>query len=237
MFDEEKKSKVVSLIQGATEPIEESVKPKRAPRSKPAQTAGNAVNISGSNNSIAQVGNGNTYNDHKTVIQTLKTTLEVAPPPGSIGANPLLRSRIDKLFKAINKFRAERLGDKYKYGALYGEMARHFGLKAKEWTDMWLWPESRADEVIHFLEDKRDNTQQGRVNKAASRPGYKHTRGHLFRLEKEALAKLEWDGNSDAVRELRYRLIGKSSRSDMSDNEFANWVAHLEGEVRRAHEE
>lgn len=158
-------------------------------------------------------------------------------PPGSIGANPLLKSRIIKIFKKINEFRAERLGSKYKYGAIHGDLARHFGLKAKEWTDIWLWPDSRADEVISFLEDKRDNTLQGRVNKAASRAGYKHTRGHLFRLEGEALAKLEWDGSSDTVRELRYRLVGKTSRSDMTDNEFANWVAHLEGEVRRAHGE
>lgn len=225
------------MLKSGSEPIADAAKPKRAPRRKAASPASNVVNIGGNNNSIAQVGNGNTYNDHKTVIQTLKTTVEVAPPPGSIGAHPLLRSRIDKLFKAINKFRAERLGDKYKYGAIYGEMARHFGLKAKEWTDMWLWPESRADEVIHFLEDKRDNTRQARVNKASSRPGYKHTRPHLFRLEKEALAKLGWDDKSDAVRDLRYRLIGKSSRSDMMDNEFRNWVAHLEAEVRRVHGE
>lgn len=88
-----------------------------------------------------------------------------------------------------------------------------------------------------FLESKRDNTQQGRVNKAASSPVYKHTRGHLFRLEKEALDKLDWDGSSVSVRDMRLRLIGKSSRSEMSYNEFSNWVAYLEGEVKRAHGE
>lgn len=117
------------------------------------------------------------------------------------------------------------------------ELARAFGLKAAEWKQIWLWPESRAPEIVAWLEAKRDNTQEGRIRKAVQRPGYMHTRGHLFRMGTEALSRLGLDGNSDEVCRQRQLLTGHESRSTMPDAAFANWVAHLEAEVRRAHGE
>jgi hypothetical protein len=238
---EEDKEEIVRLIQEASEPLPEkepSTRPEKPPRKprarkKPGVAAPQAVTITGNGNNVA----GRDIN-HTHIRVTSKTTkVEVPLPPNSIGGNPLLRQRIEYLFKQINEYRYERLGKKYRFGAIHGELAKEFGLKSKDWKQMWLWPEARADAVIKFLEDKRDNTQQGRIEKAATREGYRHTRPHLFRIEKECLDKLEWDGTSDEVRDMRYRLIGKASRAEMSYDELARWVAYLQGEVKRFHGE
>jgi len=219
-----------------------SAKPPRKPRAKPTQRIEGDDNVQMGGRGVTQTirGNGNVQLAGGVQVLSIRTTkakVEIAPPPGSIGAVGLLKARIDGLFKEINAFRAERLGQGFKYGAIYGELARAFGLKAADWKQIWLWPESRAAEIVAWLEAKRDNTQEGRIRKAAQRPGYKHSRGHLFRLETEALSRLGLDGNSDEVRRQRQLLTGHESRSTMPDAAFANWVAYLEAEVRREHGE
>lgn len=108
-------------------------------------------------------------------------------------------------------------------------MAKAFGLKPVDWKNIWLWDESRAAEIIAWLESKRDNTQQGRIEKAAKGEGYKHTRGHLFDIEKDYLAQLGWDDN--VARPRRQLYTGKASRADMTDSEFRDWVGYLRREV------
>ena len=68
MFDEDKKSKVVKLITDA-------VKPKRAPRRKPAQPAGNVINIKTGNGDGNGIGNTiikteNVIHRHKVEVKT-----------------------------------------------------------------------------------------------------------------------------------------------------------------------
>lgn len=240
--DEAKKR--VSELLGEAEPAE---KPAKKPRAKHTLTQ----SIEGDGNFQAAAskgrvdqsisGNGNTQiagNIGKLTVRAPKAPkVEITPAPGTIGANHFLRDRIEDLIKKINQKRYERLGDKFKFGAIYGDLARAFGLKAADWKALWLWPESRADELIRWLEEKRDNTQPGRIEKAARREGYRHTRGHLFRIEQECLDRLELDADSVAVKDARWRVTGKRSRKDMSDNELRNWVAFLEREVARAHGE
>lgn len=235
MSDQDKK---LTLVKSALT----SAKQPRKPRSQPAQRIDGDDNVQAGGRSITQTirGNGNVQlagGAQVLSIRTTKAKVEIAPPPGSIGAVGLLKARIDGLFKEINAFRAERLGKGFKFGAIYGEMARAFDLKPADWKQIWLWPESRAAEIIAWLEVKRDNTQEGRIRKAAQKPGYKHARGHLYRLETEALSRLGLDVNSDVVRRQRHLLTGHESRSTMPDAVFANWVAHLEAEVRKVHGE
>ncbi|SMF94338.1 hypothetical protein SAMN02949497_1648 [Methylomagnum ishizawai] len=233
---EEDKEAIARLIQETSESAlpanEPSAKPK-APRSRKKKEPVIAVNGNGN-----QVAGGDINNTtHIRVAGSSRPKIEVLPPPGSIGANPLLRVRIDDLFKQINDFRHKRLGKSFRFSGIHGDLAKAFGLKSKEWRQIWLWQESRADEVIAWLEAKRDNTQQGRIEKAARGEGYRHTRPHLFRIEKECLEKLGWDGSSPEVRAMRYRMIGKESRADMSYNELARWVAYVQEEVKRFHGE
>ena len=159
----------------------------------------------------------------------------LAPPRGSIGANPDLCSRINVLIKQINDYRFQRLGKSFKFGAIYGELAKAFGLKSADWKAIWLWDESRSLEVVAWLEGKRDNTIQGRIKKAAKGEGYQHTRGHLFAQEKDYLTQLGW-GDKDALAR-RQLITGKASRADMDDNEFRNWVGYLRRELERMYEE
>lgn len=158
-----------------------------------------------------------------------RVKIELTPALGSIGANAALRARIEGLLKEINDARYERIGATYKFAALYGSLAKAFGLKSAEWKNIWLWHEFRAPEVIAWLEGARDNTQAGRIKKAAKGAGYKHTRPHLFRLEGDYLGQLGMsDEDALATRQL---ITGKSSRKDMTDNEFSNWVGYLARKV------
>lgn len=179
-------------------------------------------------------GNGNVQISgamHKLTVRTNKSPkIELTPPHDSIGANATLRLRIEGLIKQINDYRYQRLGEKFKFGAIYGELAKAFGLKPADWKNVWLWDESRAPELISWLEVKRDNTINGKIEKAASKEGYRHTRGHLFRLEKDYLAQLGWDESQSKSR--RMLMTGKNSRADMDDNEFRSWVGYLRQELK-----
>lgn len=170
-----------------------------------------------------------------TVRASRSPKIELAPAPGSIGANPALRLRIDGLLKEVEQYRYERIGKGYRFGTVYGELAKAFGLKASEWKNIWLQDEAVATEVIAWLEAKRDNTIQGRIKKAAKGEGYQHTRGHLFRIESDYLAQLGWDDRQ--ARDRRQLIAGAASRKDLSDNEFRNWVGYLRREVERMYDE
>lgn len=213
--------------------------PKKAKRSRkkvePTQTidGDNNTQIGASKVSKQSIqGSGNTQiagGVQSLTIKTGKAKVELAPPPGSIGASAVLRSRIEALIKEVNEYRYKRLGKAFKFGALYGELAKAFGLKASEWRSIWLWDEFRADEVVAWLESKRDNTQQGRINKAAKGEGFQHSRGHLFRLEKQYVEQLEWP--EDVTRKRLQLVTSHTSRADLSAAEFNNWVAYLRREV------
>lgn len=64
MFDEDKKAKVVNLVKESAKPTDDAAKPKRAPRRKAVQPAGNVFNIGGDNNSVGQVAVGDTHHHH-----------------------------------------------------------------------------------------------------------------------------------------------------------------------------
>lgn len=240
---DEAKERVSELL-GEAEPAEKQAKKPRAKRSLTQSIEGEAnFQAAESKGHVDQsiVGNKNTQiagNIGNLTVRTAKAPkMIITPAPGTIGADLLLRGRVEKLLKEVNQKRYERLGDKFKFGALYGDLARAFGLKPKEWKAVWLWPESRAGELIRWLEEKLYNTQQGRIEKVARREGYRHTRGHLFRIEQDCLDRLDLDADSETVKEWLKLKTGKESRSDLDDNEFRNWVAYLEGEVARAHGE
>ena len=187
-----------------------------------ASTGGAIQSVAGNNNQVTQ--NINTI-----------TKLHVGPPSGSIGAHVALRLRITSLVQEVQEYRRKRFSDEFKYGSVQGIAAKALGLQKDQWAQIWLWDISRAPEVIAEVERARDNTQEGRINKAAQQPGYRHTRGHLFRLEKDYLMQLEW--GDDKARNERLIVVGAASRADLSDNEFNNWVAHLRSEVQRMYGE
>lgn len=151
--------------------------------------------------------------------------VEMAAPDGTIGADPTLRARIESLIKQVNDYRYQRLGKAFRFAALHGELAKAFGMSPKNWKSLWLLDRAMAPDVIGWLQQRLDNTQQGRIDRAAGRRDYAHTRGHLFAQEKEYLLQLGWD--DEQAREQRYLCTGKASRRDMSNGEFQQWVSYL----------
>lgn len=178
-------------------------------------------------------GNGNVQiasADRVTINQGVpKVTTRVSPPLGTIGASAMLKKRIQKLADEILKSRRNRIGSDFDFRVFWKSMARDLG--TEKWTDIWLWDECRASEVIAVLEAARDKTIEGRIKKAAKREGYQHTRGHLFRQEREYGQHL---GLSDeGLKEEMYLTTGKESHRDLTYDEHYNFVLHLKRRLDR----
>jgi hypothetical protein len=243
MNDEDKKAKVVELFR-------DNAKPKRARRKDSTPVASQSIedgdyntqignglpvnqSIKGGSHNIQAAGMVNLTIRHEKP-KSVKVT--VAPPPGSIGANSLLKERIQGLFATLGERRKKRYGATA-FRVMYGKFKADFDIPEEQpWTIIWTWPEGRGDEIVRYLTAKCDQTIDGKIEKAAKRPGYRHSRGHLFRIEKELLAQLDLEPGSPEVRSELERYFGTSSRKDLSDNQFANWVKHLEAKVKKLYE-
>ena len=123
----------------------------------------------GSNN--IQVG-GNVSGGISIKAVTPKVNLSIQPPEGSIGANAMLTERIIGLFNDLGSRREERFG-KTAYPVMYNEFKKAFSIpKTQKYTTYLLWPESRADEIISYLEEKLSNTIKGRTIRAFDKKGH-----------------------------------------------------------------
>ena len=104
------------------------------------------------------------------------------------------------------------------------EFKKAFDLsKNQKYTDYKLWPESRGEEIITYLEQKLSNTIKGRKQSAASRKG--HSKPYLLG-ETGRLHKLLGWSDQEFRGHLHY-LFGVTSRSGLSQSQLANYVAYL----------
>ena len=101
------------------------------------------------------------------------------------------------------------------------------------YTIIWTWPKECAPEIIQYLEDKYSSTIQGKIEKAASKKGYLHTRPQLYKKEKELLEHLGLDMNSPEVRELLDSFFGVTSHTKISHLEHWHFVNYLEGLIKK----
>lgn len=156
-----------------------------------------------------------------------KISVDVQPPNGTIGANTYLVQRITKLFNELGLRREERFG-KTAYPVMYNEFKKHFSIpKTQKYTTYLLWPESRSEEILQYLEAKLDNTIKGRKIKAAARKG--HSMQHLLAETKKLHEMLGWSEQEYKAR-LHY-MFGVTSRSELNPSELANYVAFLKEQV------
>lgn len=143
----------------------------------------------------------------------------------------MLRDRIQSLIDELGMRRKERLGDKA-FAVMMSNFKKDFKIpKNKKWTCIWLWKKSRAQDIIQYFEEKLENTIQGRIEKAAAKPGYQHKRGQLFGFISKRLEELGWDPHSEKVRSRMKEYFGVTSRKDMNNEQLANWLAYLENKV------
>lgn len=187
----------------------------------------------------AATGNGNIQVAGDVVNVTLAARRKVVVKreyvSGTIGANPTLKDRIESMINELGLRRERRVGSNA-YAVVGSTLKKDFGIpKNTKWTSIWDWHESRAAELIEYLEAKLGNTIEGRIENAAKRPGYKLTRGQLFRVEKQYCDLLGCAPDSVEVKELRKQMFGTTSRKDLNDNQFRNWVEHLKLLVERVH--
>jgi hypothetical protein len=224
---EEKIKKIKAIIKDAVKSSDAD--PKAAPPRKSAARAKKTPTMSIVGDGNIQAGGNITQNFYSSS----KKAGVVAPPVGTIGANALLRDRIQTLIDELGMRRKERVGDN-----AFSVMLKNFKLyfkipKTKKWTCIWLWPESRAEEIIQYFDEKLGNTIKGRQERAASKPGYRQSRRQLFAQERKILDELGLDSDNPILRNCMKLYFGVSSRRDMTDEQLANWVAYLDQESER----
>ncbi len=166
------------------------------------------------------------------VAVTIKTggkAVKVTPPPGTIGHDPVLHNRIERLIDQLTKYRIERLG-KDQAGNIVRKIGSDFK-KAfripKQVSRAWL-PVERAPEAIAWLENLIDNTQHGRIRQARRR---NPSRGTLMGEQARLLKVLEWD-EERMRRELKLRF-GVTSRSELDLDSLQEWVYFLDREAKQ----
>lgn len=201
--------------------------PKRT-RRKSAKPESSTIMIVNGNGNVQVAGD---YN----VTTTKAPDIKVMPPQESIGADPLLKQRIMTLFNKIGEEREKRFGKKA-YQVMYGKFKSDFDIKNNPWTIIWTWPKACAPDIINYLEGKYNNTIKGKIEKAASRKGYVHTRPQLYKKEKELLAHLGLQMNSPEVRQLLKEFFGTTSHTKITHLEHWQFVSYLEGVVKQIEE-
>ncbi|MCP3130046.1 hypothetical protein [Shewanella sp. KJ2020] len=225
-------------------PEQEQPKPKKTRRKTSQKIIGDGNEQSSSGQVGSQYIKGN--NNKQTIVNSSVTNniYEVAgkapkpklsPTPGTIGANIALKNRITTLIKQIEEYRKKRMGSKFRYGVIHGELAKAFGLKNEDWPQIYLWDEHRADEVLQWLQGRLDNTQLGRVKRAYKGEGFQKSREYLYADEKNFVEQLGW--SQEKRKNVMAQVTGKLSRVDMDDNEFRNWVMHLRSKLEKMYGE
>ncbi|MFI5330015.1 MAG: hypothetical protein ACHQ2F_03125 [Desulfobaccales bacterium] len=185
------------------------------------------INHSNIYGNVRQIAEHKNY--HYTTIKP--PDIKILPPIGSIGANPLLKQAIKSKFDKLGEEREKRFG-KNAYRVMYNNFKRDFGIEGK-WTVIWEWPEACADEILKYLVEKNYNTMAGRVEKAATKPGYVHKRPYLYKREKELLAQIGVEISSEEVKGYLYRYFGVISHKNLTNLQHWQWVCYLEKEVEK----
>jgi len=77
--------------------------------------------------------------------------METGRSPGTIGADPDLRRRIESALAELCKARELQFGYAAQ-GAVVAALKRDFAIDSHlPWTTIWDWPVTRADEIINYL--------------------------------------------------------------------------------------
>jgi hypothetical protein len=155
----------------------------------------------------------------------------VLPPPGTIGANSLLKQAIKERFNKIGEEREKRFG-KNAYQVMYKNFKRDFEIQNQAWTVIWDWPEAIADAIIAYLDVKHANTIAGRNEEAIARGTMIPGKGHLFAREKELLAHLGLEVSSPEVKEALHKFFGVTTHTKLTKSKHWQWVLYLETQVR-----
>jgi len=201
------------------------------------------TNINGNSNQITNInknnkisnisnikGNNNIIGSEHVKITTKNIKNHILPPPNSIGANSLLKEKIQSLFNKLGEEREKRFG-KRSYPVMYGKFKKDFGIKSNPWTIIWTWNEECAPAIIEYLEHKYSNTIQGRKEAASKKENYIHTRPYLYKIENELLAHFGWKTDSPEVKDLLAQFFDVTSHRHITHLQHWQFVKYLEKRV------
>lgn len=180
---------------------------------------------------IAQNISGND-NFQQIVITSKPPSVNILPALNSIGNEPLLRQRIKELMNKIGDARKAR-GLENAHAVLANQLKKRFKIKNNKWTIIWDWPVECADDIIAYLEGLYEKTIPGRMEKAAKREDYLHSRPQLYKREKELLSHFGLEPGSPQVKASLVQFFGVDSHKDLTHIQHWQWVKYLEGEVMR----
>jgi hypothetical protein len=156
---------------------------------------------------------------------------KILPPPNSIGADPLLRQRIQTLFNKVGEEREKRFPGKG-YFSLPTKFKHDFGIKNNKWTVIWTYPIECAPEIIEYLENTYANTIQGRKEKAWARGNRIPPRNILYAKESELLSQLGLTTKSKEVKDMLSLFFGVMNHAHLTENQHWQFVKYLENIVK-----
>ena len=156
-----------------------------------------------------------------------------APIIGTIGANAVVKNSIIESFNKLGDERKRWYG-RNAFPVMYKKFKKDFGIKNQFWTCIWDWPETAAQNIRYYLEEKYANTRTGRLEAREANPNYIPTRGRIIAREKEALSYFDLDIKSPEVKELLKQLFGVDSHTKLTRLNYWLFVLYLEGKARQA---
>lgn len=199
-----------------------------------------SVNQEAKGNNNIQIGEikgnyaGRDYiNGNITNITTTKAPdVKIMPSENSIGSDPLLKQAIIERFHKIGEAREKRFG-KRAYTVMYAKFKKDFDIKNNKWTIIWDWPKACAEPIINYLDEKYNNTIEGKQEKAASKETYMHTRNHLYRIETELLKNIGLTMDSKEVKDWLNQFFSVTSHTKITHLQHWQFVCFLEDYVKK----
>jgi transcriptional regulator with XRE-family HTH domain len=200
---------------------QKSIKTTKSSANAASETEGSVVQQTANGNNNVQAARDIVQN-----IKTQKLESKVTPPTGSIGSNPILVETITGLFNELGDRREKRFG-KSAYPVMYNAFKKDFSIpKNQKYTTYKLWKESRAQEIIKYLQEKLDETITGRKQRTAKKKG--HTRPYLLKQTSELHECLGW--SEATYRGRLHFLFGVTSRRDLNVSQLKSYIEYLEDE-------
>lgn len=136
------------------------------------------------------------------------------------------------LFNKIGQQREKRFGKKA-YPVMYKKFKTDFGIKGEQaWTIIWGWPKNCAPTIIKYLEEKYNNTIQGRIERASKKGNYIPSRPVLYQEEELLLSQLSLTIKSEEVKSWLNIYFGVDSHTRLSQSQHWLFVKYLEELVK-----
>lgn len=134
---------------------------------KEATPAGNTINVEGGNHGVI----ANTL-----TMASVKKTIKIAPPVGTIGSDFELRNYAKYLIDQYHEFKKAEMGKRrMNYTILYGNIKKEFGGK---WDMLSV---EKFERLTEYLKSRIDQTILGKVQKAKGYGNYSSFESHNAR--------------------------------------------------------